>query len=263
MITPSTSSTLTADATPAPSARPRDRSIWIASLSPCSSARAQMPLVRRVRSCSFISLNRSVLRPFLDAAGARAASIAARPAYASMQPRRPHVQRAPSISTTMCPISPAPPRPVHGLPSRIRPPPTPVPQNTPEQRAVRPPGAQFELGVGRHLHVVADPHPGSRARLRASRASGNVPSQPGRLRALVTVAVVDRARASRRPTPASDAGLELGAPWRRRATRPPSPRRRPPGPPLVGVGRRAEPSTLLSSSTITAWILVPPRSIPP
>ena len=48
-----------------------------------------------------------------------------------MQPRRPHVQRAPSISTTMCPISPAPPRPVQGLPSRIMPPPTPVPQNTP------------------------------------------------------------------------------------------------------------------------------------
>src|ERR1019366_7509393 len=35
------------------------------------------------------------------------------------------------------------------------------------------------------------------------------------------------------------------------------------GPPLVGVCRREEPSTLWSSSTITAWILVPPRSIPP
>jgi hypothetical protein len=35
------------------------------------------------------------------------------------------------------------------------------------------------------------------------------------------------------------------------------------GPPAVGVGRRACPSTLLRASTIAASIFVPPRSIPP
>src|SRR5262249_24281797 len=35
------------------------------------------------------------------------------------------------------------------------------------------------------------------------------------------------------------------------------------GPPSVGVGRRASPSTWLSPSTTTVWILVLPRSIPP
>ena len=48
-----------------------------------------------------------------------------------------------------------------------------------------------------------------------------------------------------------------------RASRPPSPRRRPPGPPLVGVGRRDCPSTSFCASTTTVWILVPPRSMPP
>jgi hypothetical protein len=34
------------------------------------------------------------------------------------------------------------------------------------------------------------------------------------------------------------------------------------GPPSVGVGRRAS-ATTLPSSTIAAWIFVPPRSMPP
>ena len=37
----------------------------------------------------------------------------------------------------------------------------------------------------------------------------------------------------------------------------------PTGPPVVGVGRRDWPATSLASLTTTAWILVPPRSIPP
>ena len=32
---------------------------------------------------------------------------------------------------------------------------------------------------------------------------------------------------------------------------------------IIGVGRRAEPSTSCDSSQTTAWILVPPRSMPP
>src|SRR5919202_4062086 len=35
------------------------------------------------------------------------------------------------------------------------------------------------------------------------------------------------------------------------------------GPPSVGVGWRAWPSTAWPGSTTTAWILVPPRSMPP
>ena len=77
-----------------------------------------------------------------------------------MQPRRPHGQRAPSILTTMWPISPAPPRPTHGLPSSIRPPPTPVPQNTPSSDLYGSAGAELELRVGRDLDVVADVHAG-------------------------------------------------------------------------------------------------------
>src|SRR4029079_328692 len=35
------------------------------------------------------------------------------------------------------------------------------------------------------------------------------------------------------------------------------------GPPVVGVGWRAWPSTTWAASTTTAWIFVPPRSMPP
>ena len=73
-----------------------------------------------------------------------------------MHPRRPHGQRRPSSRTTTWPISRGDPRPVHGLPSSTMPPPTPVPQNTPEDRAVLLSRAERELGVGRDLHVVAD-----------------------------------------------------------------------------------------------------------
>src|ERR1700691_381699 len=177
-----------------------------------------------------------------------------------MQPRRPHVQRAPSISTTTCPISPAPPRPVQGLPSRIRPPPTPVPQNTPSSELYgRPAPSLNSASVATCTSLpTATLQPSASASVLAS---GNVPSQPGRLRALVTSppSIVPG-----EPTPipsswavstcaalaASRSALSIAA-----ATSA--------GPPLVGVARRAEPSTLRPSSTIAAWILVPPRSIPP
>ena len=115
---------------PAPSASTARSIRATAIASPRWSARSQTPLVRRVRPrCSSI-LNRSVCSPRLTSFFARA-SIATRPAYASTQPRRPHGQRAPSRFTTMCPISPEAPRPSHGLPSRMIPPPTPLPQKTP------------------------------------------------------------------------------------------------------------------------------------
>ena len=178
-----------------------------------------------------------------------------------MQPRRPHVQRAPSSSTTTCPISPAPPRPCHGLPSRIRPPPTPVPQNTPSSESIQPPGAQLELGVGGDLDVVADLDlAAERLFERAREREGAFPV--GQVASACHLAVLDHAR--RADTYAGE-GLRLdlgrlggvaqrdlhllgdicGSTAR------------------SGVGRRAEPIALCTSSTITAWILVPPRSIPP
>ena len=58
----------------------------------------------------------------------------------------------------MWPISPAVLRPTHGLPSRITPPPTPVPQNTPSSAAVLAGRADLELGVGGEIDVVAERH---------------------------------------------------------------------------------------------------------
>ena len=236
-------------------------STWTASLSPCSSARAQMPLVRRVRSCSSISLNRSVLRPFSSCSVRTCSSIAARPAYASMQPRRPQVQRAPSISTTTCPISPAPPRPVHGLPSRIRPPPTPVPQNTPSSEPYgRPAPSLNSASVATCTSLpTSTAQPSARFERRRQRERAFPAGQ------VASAGHVRRHRSCPgEPTPTPPATpAPARPPWRRRAARSPSPRRHPPGRQSVGVGRRAEPSTLWSSSTIAAWILVPPRSIPP
>ena len=79
MITASTSSRLTAEATPAPSAF-RARPInFSASGSPCSIARSQIPLVSRSRPCSSMILNSFVFAP--SACSRRAfASIAPRPA---------------------------------------------------------------------------------------------------------------------------------------------------------------------------------------
>src|ERR1035437_4751864 len=177
-----------------------------------------------------------------------------------MRPRRPHVQRAPSISWTMCPISPAPPRPVHGRPSRISPPPTPVPQKTPRSDPYsRPAPSRNSASVATCTSLpMRTSVPRSSPSLAAS---GKVPSQSGRLRALVTSpsAIVP---GEPTPTAARTAGSSSAAlPASRSAWAISAATSA--GPPSVGVGRRADPSTLFSSSTIAAWIFVPPRSIPP
>ena len=79
MITASTSSRLTAEAIPAPSASTARSISSVASVSSCSSACPQTELVSRVRPRCFMSLNRSVLAPLSTSRRARA-SIAARPA---------------------------------------------------------------------------------------------------------------------------------------------------------------------------------------
>ena len=73
-----------------------------------------------------------------------------------MHPRRPQPHLAPLMRTTMWPISPAVSRPTHGWPSRIRPPPTPVPQKTPSSVSHVLGRADLELGVGREVDVVAE-----------------------------------------------------------------------------------------------------------
>src|SRR5437016_9538643 len=158
-----------------------------------------------------------------------------------MQPRRPHVQRAPSTFTTTCPISPAPPRPVQGRPSRISPPPTPVPQNTPSsERYGRPAPSSNSAAVATCTSLPSlTSHPSARSSVAPS---GNTPSQPGRLRALRTL-VPSIVPGEPTPTPASapTSTPALAAASRSAASISAATSG---GPPLVGVGRRAEPSTL-------------------
>ena len=107
------------------------------------------------------------------------------------------------------------------------------------------------------------PSPACPGRPRASRLAGRSPSQPGRLRAFETTPVSSFASPGEpTPTPASDfvstpacSAASRRAPAIAAATSF--------GPPLVGVGTRASPRTLLRALTTTVWILVPPRSMPP
>ena len=181
-----------------------------------------------------------------------------------MQPLRPQGHLAPPRLTTMWPISPAAPRPSQGLPSRIEPAADAGAPEDADQALELAPGAEVELGLGRDLDVVADPDLGAERLLRASRRAGSCPPSRagcGRRR---------RRRSSRRrrrgSRPRRPPGRAVSTPaclgrlaQRRRHRR----RRRPAGPPLVGVGRRASPSTSPPASTIAVWILVPPRSMPP
>ena len=116
-----------------------------------------MPLVRRGFSCLLHQLEEvGLVRPPRAGGAPRLPSPRGRrrPPCSRL---RPHGHLAPPRLTTMWPISPAAPRPSQGLPSRTRPPPTPVPQKTPIRLRELAPGAEVELGVGRDLDVVADP----------------------------------------------------------------------------------------------------------
>ena len=138
-----------------------------------------MPLVSRGFSCFSISLKRSVLWP--SSCWRRAsASIAERPAYASMQPLRPQGHLAPPRFTTTWPISPAAPRPSHGLPSRTSPPPTPVPQKTPIRLWNSRPAPRWNSASVATWTSLPTRTSVPSASFRAS-ASGKLPSQPGRL----------------------------------------------------------------------------------
>ena len=142
---------------------------------------------------------------------------------------RPQGHLAPPRLTTTWPISPAAPRPSQGLPSRTRPPPTPVPQKTPIRLWNCWPAPRWNsasVATWTSLPTLtAVP-----SVLAEDSASGKLPSQPGRFRrrgddAGLLVGVPGRAD--------PDAG-QVGRsrprlPWPPRAAPPPSPRRRPPG----------------------------------
>src|SRR5919107_1098966 len=165
-----------------------------------------------------------------------------------MQPSRPQPQRSPPIRTTTWPISPPVPRPTHGRPSRTIPPPTPVPQNTPSsERYGRPAPSSNSASVATWTSLP------SRARVpsacSSAAPSGTSPSQFGRFRALVTVPA-----SASVSTPAWCAASVIAAAIAAATSS---------GPPSVGVGWRAWPSTAWPASTTTAWIFVPPRSMPP
>ena len=179
-----------------------------------------------------------------------------------MQPVRPHGQVRPSLLTTMWPISPAPPRPSHSSPSSTTPPPTPVPQNTPriERNGFAAPSSNSAIVATLTSLESATGAPNAAS---SFSPSGYVPSQSGRLRALVTVPAASSTTPGE-PTPiASSSPRATPAFSSASRTRRPSRARRRPGRRSSGSGARDEPSTSCSSSTTTAWIFVPPRSMPP
>ena len=125
------------------------------------------------------------------------------------------------------------------------------------------PGAELELGFGRDLDVVADPDLGAESLLPGPLPAGSFPPSRagcGRRR---------RRRSSRRRRRASRPRLPPGQRSRPRPARPPraaprpSPRRRPRGRRWSASAAAPRPLTSPSASTIAAWILVPPRSMPP
>src|SRR5919201_2233630 len=179
-----------------------------------------------------------------------------------MQPSRPQPQRSPPIRTTTWPISPATPRPSHGLPSSTIPPPTPVPQKTPIRDLYgRPAPSLASASVATPTSLPTDTRVPSESDSHSP--SPNDPSQPGRFLACETVPV-SVSTSPGEPTPA--ALSEPGSvPPASAASRSASDicSATFSGLPSVGVGRRDCPTTFHSSSTTTAWILVPPRSIPP
>ena len=188
-------------------------------------------------------------------------SSAGAPDVGLQAPRRPHGHRAPSASTTMCPISPAArdratggrrsprrrPRRCHRrLPRTTRShgrPRVPFPPAPPPARRCRDHRNAQRVGEGRSERVHA-------------------PIQSGRLPAWLTVPAATSicpGAPTRGPRCRRCRGLRPRPPAAPRRRSPPP---RPGGPPVVGVGRRCSPSTRSKSSQSTAWIFVPPRSIP-
>ena len=142
-----------------------------------------------------------------------------------MQPLRPHGHLAPPRLTTMWPISPAAPRPSHGLPSRTGRRRRRCPRRRRAARELAS-GAELELGFGRDLDVVADPDRGAELVFeRLGEREAAVPA--GQVLRRETTPVFSSASPGEpTPTPASSRSRRR-RPRRPRASPRPSPRRRP------------------------------------
>src|SRR3954454_7751167 len=176
-----------------------------------------------------------------------------------MQPFRPHGHCAPSFFTTMCPISAAAPRPFHCLPFRTMPPPTPVPQNTPRIDLYGFPAPSLNSAPVATLTSFPSETGAPPTDLLSSAASGYGSIQSLRWRALATVPeALSITPGEPTPTDASDfsstPAASAASPSVAAISAAP-----PAVPPVVGVGRRASPTTEPRLFTTTAWIFVPPR----
>src|SRR4051794_23255757 len=142
------------------------------------------------------------------------------------------------------------------------PPPTPVPQNTPRIVLYGLPAPSLNsASVATDTSLPSAT--GAPSAFCSSRASGNGASQSFRLPALDTMP----RRASicpGDPTP-TDASFAVSVPAAAAASVSVAAisAATAGGPPVTGVGRRASPTTAPRPFTITAWIFVPPRSMPP
>ncbi len=132
-----------------------------------------------------------------------------------------------------------------------------------EDRVVGLAGAELELGVRSRRRRRCRSAPGRRARRRASGPAGRCPPSPGgcgprrRPRSPRSCRPASRRRrrsANRSRTPAASAASTSALAISSATSA---------GPPSVGVWRRASPLTSPVGLTIAAWILVPPRSMPP
>src|SRR3954468_1395984 len=180
-----------------------------------------------------------------------------------MQPWRPHGHSAPPSLTTMWPISPAPPRPIHWRPSRMSPPPTPVPQNTPRTESngrAAPSSNSASVATETSLPRRTSSTP---SLVRSRSATGTGLSKPARLPALTTVPLLSSASPGE-PTP-TPARSRVCTPAFSAASRSASARASTTAsaPSVAGVGRRASPTILCCSSATIACTFVPPRSMPP
>src|SRR3954467_4948839 len=180
-----------------------------------------------------------------------------------MQPTRPHGERAPARLPTMWPISPAPPRPCHSWPSRMIPPPTPVPQKTPSSERYGLPAPNSNSAAVATERAFPTRPSGPPRSWRSSCAAGTGLSKPGRLPAFPTVPLASSASPGEpSPTPARSPGRTSASSAAVRNALASAPTTAC-APPVVGVGTRAWPSTSWRSSATIAWTLVPPRSMPP
>ena len=262
MITASGSIRFTADATPAPRASIARSIRWTASLSLVLDRPLPDPAGEPVPAALLHDLEQLRLRPLLLLL--TGLQLHRRPAGIGLH-------AAPAPAGALGPVDlddhvadlrrGAPPEP--GLPLEDQAAADPGSPPDAEDRLVVTAGAEVELALDRDLDVVAELDLRPQVFAERSRRAGTCPpSRAGSSRPRRSRSSRRRRRAiRRRPRPAPRSRRRPARPLR--AGPPRSRRRRPAGRPRSGSGRRASPRTLLSASTTTAWILVPPRSMPP